>query len=657
MRFPALLGFFLLVFSLQSTAQTRELDSLRREYSKCLDDNCRIHILTFLGDAWYIHSADSALEYTERGLALADRYTGPKDTLYFESLIALLNNSAFLNQKKGNLYKAITLYNRSLNAAEIAQDSVQMTTTLLNLSSLYYEIEEDSTAEKYLSIFMRHLSVTDDGVAMGNALNILGEIALRRNNTELALNHFTSAISYYSKSHNTEKIGRSSMLIGKVYFKLRQTALAKSYYDEGYANLNGSWDKRAFSDCALLLSKWHDNAGNSDSAIYFAKQSYENAVALDYAIGIRDGAEQLANLYEKNNLPQDALKFYHIYLEKSSMLRGQDVVRIGTREQLRADNERKSAIEEIERVKEAEVQLEKDKQQQIITYAGIAVITILVVVIVLIYRGYRNKQKANLEITQQKKVIEIKNNEIKDSIQVAKRIQQALMPTHELWKQFFSEHFVYYLPKDVVSGDFYWSTLTDKYCFIGCCDSTGHGVPGAFLSLLNISFLNEAISEKKIEEPGAILDFVRQRLEERLVDESSKEGMDGILLRFNRDDQKQIAYAAANNKPIVLRNNDMITLQTDKAPVGKHFGAPVPFSTFKFVGEPGDLVVTYTDGFADQFGGPGGKKFKYKALDNLLAEHSHSDCPAIEKQLENTFTSWKGNTEQTDDVLVIGIRI
>lgn len=636
--------------------QMRGIDSLRNELRQCNSEICRIHILTYLGDAWYVISADSALLYTELGIAHADTFKGQKDSVYFSSLTALLNNSAFLNQKKGNLYQAIMLYNRSMAVAELSKDSTQMTTTLLNLSSLYYEIEDDSTAEKLLSTFKRLLPVDDDGVAMGNALLILGKIALRRQNTEAALNHFTSAITFYNRTSNKVGVGRASILIGKVYSQQRQNVLAKEYYDTGYRYLSESWDKRALSECALLISIWHQNEANDDSALFYARMSYDIASSMEYAVGIRDGARQLAVLYEKRNQPSEALKYYHIFWEKSGQLKSQDIIRIGTREQLRADYNRKSAIEKIEREKEEALRIEKEKQQKLYMYAGIALIISLLVVVVVVFRGYRNKQKANLAITEQKKVIEERNAEIRDSIVVAKRIQQALMPSHEIWNRIFNDHFVYYVPKDVVSGDFYWSLLTEKYCFIACCDSTGHGVPGAFISLLNISFMNEAIAEKNIEEPGAVFDFVRKRLAERLIDESTKEGMDGILLRFERHNPKNIAYAASNNKPVVVRNGSAITLHADKMPVGKTFREEQSFRTFTFEAESGDTIYTYTDGFADQFGGPKGKKFKYKQLDDLLAKLNGSGEDQ-RSELDSTFTAWKSDQEQVDDVLIIGLSL
>lgn len=444
------------------------------------------------------------------------------------------------------------------------------------------------------------------------------------------------------------------MLIGKVYSKQRQNSLAKEYYDTSYRYLSDSWDKRALSECALLISIWHQNEANNDSALYYARMAYEVATSMEYAVGVRDGAQQLALLYEKQNQVSEALKYYHIYWDKTAQLKSQDIIRIGTREQLRADYNRKSLTEKIEREKENALRIEKEKQQRIYMYAGVALIICLLVVVAVVLRGYSNKQKANLAITEQKKVIEERNAEIRDSIQVAKRIQQALMPSHEIWNRIFKDHFVYYVPKDVVSGDFYWSLLTENYCFIACCDSTGHGVPGAFISLLNISFLNEAIAEKNIEEPGAVFDFVRKRLSERLIDESTKEGMDGILLRFDRQNTNKIAYAASNNKPVVVRKGSLITLESDKMPVGKSFREEQNFRTFTFSVESGDTIYAYTDGFADQFGGPKGKKFKYRQLDDLLARISGSGEEQRGK-LDSTFTTWKSEQEQVDDVLIIGL--
>ncbi|MDP1744944.1 MAG: two-component regulator propeller domain-containing protein [Bacteroidota bacterium] len=292
------------------------------------------------------------------------------------------------------------------------------------------------------------------------------------------------------------------------------------------------------------------------------------------------------------------------------------------------------------------------------------------------------------EVVEQKELVEKKNEfieekqkEIVDSINYAKRIQYTLLANDALLQQNLKEYFVLFQPKDIVSGDFYWATLnkgtgdrgqgtgelhssntgpssldTDRPSsrfYLAICDSTGHGVPGAFMSLLNTSFLNEAITEKNIKQPNEILNYVRQRLIESISQDGAQDGMDGILLCFENG---KITYAAANNAPVIVRDNAVIDLPADKMPIGKG-EKDNSFTLHTIDVKKGDLLYFYTDGYADQFGGPKGKKFKYKQLENLLVSIHQLPVEEQKQMLSSTIENWKGDLEQVDDILIIGMRV
>ena len=259
------------------------------------------------------------------------------------------------------------------------------------------------------------------------------------------------------------------------------------------------------------------------------------------------------------------------------------------------------------------------------------------------------------EVMQQKDIIESRQKEMVDSINYAKRIQYTLLANDGFIRKFLKDYFVIFNPKDIVSGDFYWATKTDTKFYLAVCDSTGHGVPGAFMCLLNISFLNEAINQKKIEEPNKVLDYVRQRLIKNISKDGGQDGMDATLMCFDLE-TKEITYASANNAPIIIRDGIVIECDADKMPVGVGV-RDEPFTLFKIDAKKEDTILLYTDGFADQFGGPKGKKFKYKQLKEILVENNH--LPFVEKRdkLMNVFDLWKGDLEQVDDVCVIGIKV
>jgi serine phosphatase RsbU (regulator of sigma subunit) len=279
-----------------------------------------------------------------------------------------------------------------------------------------------------------------------------------------------------------------------------------------------------------------------------------------------------------------------------------------------------------------------------------------------IFKGLKNQRQANAiiikqkeEVHKQKEIIEEHQKETIDSINYAKKIQYALLAQDDLLKRNIQHYFILFNPKDIVSGDFYWATEHHDKFYLAVCDSTGHGVPGAFMSLLNMGFLSEAIKEKNINKPNEVLNYVRTRLVDSLGNDGQKDGMDAVLMCFDRK-TNLITYSAANNEPILISNNQIIELEKDKMPVGKGEKSN-SFVLYSVSANVGDTLYLYTDGYADQFGGPKGKKYKYKQLNDLLLSISTENLNTQKDILQTSFNNWKENLEQVDDVLIVGIKI
>jgi|ERR1051325_5057500 serine phosphatase RsbU (regulator of sigma subunit) len=226
--------------------------------------------------------------------------------------------------------------------------------------------------------------------------------------------------------------------------------------------------------------------------------------------------------------------------------------------------------------------------------------------------------------------------------------------------------FILYRPKDIVSGDFYYAlahktaSSKNELFYICTADCTGHGVPGAFMSMLGVSSLNESIIEKNISMPDEILNDIRNSIIASLnpegSEEEAKDGMDCALCAYDFENLK-LHLAAANNPVWIVRNGELEEYKPDKMPVGKYGDELKPFSLQTIDLQKDDIVYTFTDGFADQFGGPKGKKFKYKQLEEKIMEHHKFPMEDQKKKLGDIFENWKGDMEQVDDVLVIGIKI
>jgi serine phosphatase RsbU (regulator of sigma subunit) len=269
--------------------------------------------------------------------------------------------------------------------------------------------------------------------------------------------------------------------------------------------------------------------------------------------------------------------------------------------------------------------------------------------------------QAEKQLQFQKFRIEEKNREIMDSIWYAKRIQYSLLAKESLMNEKFPEHFIFFQPKDIVSGDFYWThDLSNGQTALVVADSTGHGVPGSIMSLLNIFSLYEAVAAENLSSPAEILNYTRSKIIEHLMDDGSleggKDGMDCSLLCFDFKN-KLLTYSAANNPVWIVRNKEIIQLLPDKMPVGKHDRDHLSFSQKEIQLCENDVIFAITDGMPDQFGGLAGKKFKNKALKDLFISISHLPMQEQCKMVSDAFNNWMGELEQVDDVTIVGIRI
>ncbi len=260
--------------------------------------------------------------------------------------------------------------------------------------------------------------------------------------------------------------------------------------------------------------------------------------------------------------------------------------------------------------------------------------------------------KAQQKIEEQKK-------SITDSILYAKRIQNAILPNHSVMDKYFADHFIYFKPRDIVSGDFYWMTESDDKLVLVAADSTGHGVPGAFMSMLGISFLNEIVNKKSCEKASTILEELRKLVKSTLAqsgDQASSDGMDVALVIFDKEKMK-INYAGAYNPLYIVRNEELLITKANRMPIGSYLIDDKPFTNHEIDIQKGDSLFIFSDGYADQFGEKTNTKFSSKALKTLLTEISKNTAQEQSEILEQRFQEWKGDYKQIDDVLIIGGKI
>ena len=308
---------------------------------------------------------------------------------------------------------------------------------------------------------------------------------------------------------------------------------------------------------------------------------------------------------------------------------------------------------------------------------------IMILLSIFIYRGYRTKKMANIIIQQQKKeaeeqrdIIQVKNQEILDSIQYAKRIQKAILPPLKVVKEYLQESFILYKPKDIVAGDFYWletinceglsmvsgensslNTHHSQLVLFAAADCTGHGVPGAMVSVICNNGLNRSVREYGLTDPGEILNKTREIViaEFEKSEDEVKDGMDIALCSLEGNTLK---YAGANNPLWIIRNGvqEIEEIKANKQPIGK-YSESIPFTTYIIELQKGDSIYIFSDGYVDQFGGVKGKKYKTQAFRDLLLSVQDKKMEDQRSLIDEAFEVWKGSLEQIDDVCVIGVRI
>lgn len=309
---------------------------------------------------------------------------------------------------------------------------------------------------------------------------------------------------------------------------------------------------------------------------------------------------------------------------------------------------------------------------EILVNGGLLTGAVAIFSILLIRMRYQLTEKeiiARFALEKSKKEIELKNKEIIDSINYAKRIQDALIPPPSLLKKIVPHSFCVFLPKDIVSGDFYWATevtttksdsLNEKIVVFSVADCTGHGVSGAFLSIIGLKILNQSIKQKEVNSPADALNYLNNEVYNTINSNTEndaviRDGMDISICSINYETLK-MEYAGANNPVYIIRNQELIEMKADKQPIGAYVNNQ-PFTNKIFQLEKEDVIYVFSDGYADQFGGEANKKFNYKRFKELLIEISILPISEQKDVLLTTFNTWKGEYEQLDDVCVIGVRI
>ena len=645
-----LLLIFFIVNSFFLLAQEKEQSSTYTEILNCTDSSKKVTLYNRLAHN-YFHDGlfERSIHFFKKGLSLA---TELKDT----SLMIGFNLS--LVDAYDNLGAKTLEFEASFNGlrlSELRKDQTNMARFYRVLGQAYWSEKDNAKSIEYYTKALKITLARKDTLQIAGIYNNLGLTCRSLKDYDAAADYYFKAIELGQLIKDTNLLSKTFNNIGYVRYSKGDLLGALEYYKLSLKNCESIHDEFQtgivlgnIGSMYLVLLKYKE-------AEEYLNRSLAIAIKLKDIEGQIENYTNLAQLCEATNKYKEALLYSNKFHELRLKLEQENKERDLKRDEAKREFENEiSNIQKQQDLKDALVRSEKEKSRHITLSIAIGFFVVLVLLVILFNR-FKVSQAQKLIIEDQKKLVDEKQKEILDSIHYAKRIQTTLLAHKDFVDENLEENFIYFQPKDIVSGDFYWATKHNNLFYLAVCDSTGHGVPGAFMSLLNIGFLSEAINEKNITEPGLIFDHVRQRLIGGISKEGQKDGFDGILMCFDPR-SKKIKYVGANNAPILIRKGACIELELNKMPVGIGEGND-PFVQGETEVQEGDVIYLYTDGFADQFGGPKGKKFKYSELNKLLVSISHLPVTEQKTRLEKEFISWKGNLEQVDDVLIIGIQL
>ncbi|WP_317896779.1 SpoIIE family protein phosphatase [Aurantibacillus circumpalustris] len=642
---------------------------------------------------------DKSLEYSQQALTT---YEELKD---WENIIRTRVAIANMYKDQGNIIMQLECLQEGLQIAKKADYKKGMSQFLVQIMFLYAAQGDTAQALNYLEKASVLEKEINDSTRWARGYFLIGKFYAGIFHFDKAIEYYNKSIERYEKEQNKNALPQIYMKKADVYVEKHDYILALQNAEKANRLAEEADDFRtifwslvtkgeiyAMQNDYVNALKIHlstlkivERLGAEDPIAiicgmlandYFGQKNYAQAKlysdrSLQIMIKNNAGAQNLMKseklAYRIDSTTKDfkgAFLHYQNFKKLDAKLNNEDVHKAAAREKFQSDLEMQKMMGQMTQEKQEMKYNEDKKKQRIILYSVSLGLLLLLLLVVFIFRGLRQKQKANKEllqknevIVQQKHLVEEKQKEITDSITYAKRLQEAILPPKEFVNKHVPDNFILYRPKDIVAGDFYWAECVGSKFFIAAADSTGHGVPGAMVSVVCSNALNRSVKEFGLRETGKILDKTRELVIETFEKSTSevKDGMDISLLCIDRQNQK-VYWSGANNPLWYIQNNELKEIKADKQPIGKTDHAK-PFTTHELEYKENTIFYLFTDGLADQFGGPNGKKFKYKQFSDLLLQHSNLDPEQQTLLIDKVFSEWKGELEQVDDVCVIGIKI
>jgi serine phosphatase RsbU (regulator of sigma subunit) len=685
---------FLIIQAPFGYTQQRKIDSLKQVLKAAKEDTNKVNLLNQLSEEqknisnydssmFFASSAKLLAEKTgfKKGEATALRYIGivywqkgnypaalendnnalsiNNQNGYKKGIAADYSSIGAIYESEGDYPKALDNVFKSLAISKEINDKPGLATNYSNIAIVY---SDQGNTEKALECALKALDIykekdVNDTGNIARSLGNIGSMYLDKGNYTKAMEYDSMALCLYRKINNGGGIAINLENIALIYEDRNEYVKSIDYDLQAFDIYKKEGDKDGMAYTLIDLGSNYTKSKKYVEAQKYLDSALATARSIDSKADIEYAYQYLSTLDSIKGNYKTSFENYKEYIAYRDSLLNEVNTKKSVQAEMNYEFEQKEAAQKAEQDKKDAITRSDKRKQQIIT-GSVGVGLLLVLVFSgLLFSRFRITQRQKKIIERQRDIVEEKNKEILDSITYAKRLQDAILPPLGVIKKYLPESFVLYKPKDIVAGDFYWMERSDDMIFIAACDCTGHGVPGAMVSVVCSNALNRTVKEFHITETGKLLDKVRELVIETFEKSESevKDGMDISLCSIDKNTRK-IYWSGAYNPLWYMQNNELKELTADKQPIGKQENQK-PFKTHLIDLQNGDILYLFTDGYADQFGGPKGKKFKYKQLQEKLLAISSFNMDKQKEILDETIETWKSGMEQTDDVCIIGIRV
>jgi serine phosphatase RsbU (regulator of sigma subunit) len=637
-----------------------------------------------------------------------------------EGELRIAQRLADLYIRMGEYDSAIRVYDKLLSAFLTSNDYRRAATVYNNFGFLRFRLKDYENAIKdFQSASDYSAKGGDDPYFLTDVHTNLAIACQTTGRQKEMMQYLNNALVYAGRSERSDQKARIDHILALIYFSKGDNYHAELYCRDCIESAGRTPGDTIRKDCFLTLSRVMEKGNDYPKALeYYEKylnsrdsltllttlagktesdrlviyDRLEERLRLDIAAGEYQGLEikklKAESVTRENQVSllikdQELERSKSYSLAQSLVLERERSARIINEQEVKQLEQQKKndslAIKyekeagDVLKQKNAALENEKNLQdenlrkQKLLKQMGFGLGSLAFIVAIMVLAGLISTRRKNQKLAESKAQIEkinsdleVKNQAITDSIQYASRIQSAVLPPINFLTEWGIDNFILFKPKDIVSGDFYWGKMKDERIIVAAADCTGHGVPGAFMSMLGHAFLDEIVNTTVVKDAAGILNLLRDEiintLKQRGMVGESRDGMDISLCIIDRKKGK-LDFAGANNPLYLIRDGKLKKIQADRMPIGIHVTTLSPFTNNTVEIKNGDHIYIFSDGFADQFGGPKGKKYMYKPFQDLLLRNHGSPLASQKEIIEDAFNKWKGEREQVDDVLVIGMKL